>query len=151
MIMPSITEIEQAIIGRLTDSISYLRTRGSISEFLGRDIAAIEEMSPLCPAAYVIYGRGKYSQKLSGRLDREMTFGVIVIVRNFRGETELRHGGAGEKGAYEVLEDVREALSGQSCGIEMDPLEPVSEQAVAGSRDFAVYEVLFKTKCRFAL
>ncbi len=108
-------------------------------------------MSPLCPAVYVIYGRGKYSQKMSGCQDREMIFGVIAVVRNLRGDPAVRHGAAGEKGIYQVLEDVRAALSGQSCGMDMDPLAPLSEEAVAGSRDFAIYEILFKTRCRFAL
>ncbi len=149
MTMPSITDIETAIIGRISDSLPCLRTCGSLSEFLGRDIEAIEEMAPLCPAAFVIYARGKYSQKLSGFQDREMIFGVIVVVRNLRSESAVRHGSAEEKGVYELLEDVRAALCGQSCGMEMDPLAPVSEQAVAGSRDFAVYEILFGTRCRF--
>lgn len=148
--MPTVADIEQAIIGRLSSALPYIRTLGSISEFLGRDLGAIEEMAPLCPALFVIYGRGKYSQKISGCQDREMVFGVIAVVRNLRGDSAVRHGAAGEKGIYQVLEDVRAALSRQSCGIDIDPFAPVSEEAVAGSRDFAVYQIIFKTRCRFA-
>ncbi|MFZ2447496.1 MAG: phage protein Gp37 [Syntrophobacteraceae bacterium] len=149
--MPTASQIEQAIIGRLAGELPYIRTLGSISEFLSRDIGVIEEIAPLCPAAYVIYGRGKFSQKMSGWQDREMVFGVIVVVRNLRGDSAVRHGAGDEKGIYEVLEDVRAALSNQSCGVDMDPLAPLSEEAVAGGRDFAVYEILFTTRCRFAL
>lgn len=149
--MPRITTIEQAIAGRLSSELPYLRTCGSLPDFLGRDTGTIEEMAPLCPSAYVIYRQGRYSQKISGCLDREMAFSVIVVVRNLRGDGAVRHGAQGEKGVYEVLEDVRAALTNQSCGVEIDPLAPVSEGAVAGSRDFAVYEILFKTRSRFAL
>ncbi len=148
--MPTVADVEQAIIGRLSSELPYIRTLGSISEFLGRDIDAIEEMAPICPALFVIYERGKYSQKISGCQDREMFFGVIAAVRNLRGDSAVRHGAGGERGVYQVLEDIRVALSGQSCGIDMEPLSPVSEEAMAGSSDFALYQILFKTRCRFA-
>ncbi len=149
--MPDIAQIENAIMERLRENLPYLRTCGTLSEFLGGDMGVIEEMAPLCPAAFVIYEQGIFAQRLSGVLDREMTFGVIVAVRNFRAESALRHGSAGEKGIYDALEDVRAALSGQACGVEMDPLLPISEEAVTGSRDFAVYEIMFKTRCRSLL
>lgn len=148
--MSVIAEIEDAIIGRLSASISYLRTCDSLSSLLQRDINAIEQIAPLCPAAFAVYKRGAYSHSISGALDREMVFGVIVAVKNLKGDGAVRHGTAGDKGIYDVLEDVRAALSGQACGIAMDPLLPVSEEALVGRRDFALYEILFKTRCRSA-
>ncbi len=149
MTMPTVADVEQAIIGRLSSELPYVRTLGSISEFLERDLNTIEELAPLCPALFIVYARGKYSQNMSGCQDREMIFGVIAAVRNLRGDSAVRHGAAGEKGIYQVLEDVRAALSGESCGIEMEPLAPISEEAVAGGRDFALYQILFKSRCRF--
>ncbi len=149
--MPRITEIEQAIVSRLSGALPYLRACCSLAEFLGRDAREVEELAILCPAVYVIYRQGKFSRKLSGAQDREMTFGVVVVVRNLRGDAAVRHGAPGEKGVYEVLEDVRAALSDQSCGVEIDPFAPVSEHSIAGTRNFAVYEILFKTRCRFIL
>ena len=64
------------------------------------------------------------------------------------GRPSPRHGAAGEKGVYEVLEDVRAALTGQDCGIAIEPLLPVSDKAISGSRDLAVYGIRFKTRCR---
>lgn len=149
--MPCLTEIENALIVRLSSELSYLRTCGSLPEFLTRDVGMMEEMVPLCPAAYVIYIRGSFSHKLPGYQDREMMFAVAVMVRNFRAGSRLTHGSAGEKGVYEVIEDVRRVLSGQSCGIEMEPLLPISEEAVAGNREFAVYKITFRARCRFTL
>lgn len=146
--MPSISEIEDAIIGRLSAAVEYLKACGSLSEFLGRDLEAIEEISPLSPAAYVVYRQGTFLQKISGFEDREMILGVLAVVRNVRGQVAVRHGRGGEKGAYEVLEDIRAALSGQICGVEMQPLVPLSESAVTGAGDLAVYEILFRTVCR---
>ncbi len=147
--MASLTTIEQAIIGRLSTALPYLKTCGSLSEFLSRGASEIEEFSPLCPAAFVVYQRGAYSRKMSGALDREMIFSVVVAVRNLRGDEAVRHGAAGDKGIYEVLEDVRTALCDQTCGMDIDPLAPVSEEAVSGTRDFAVYEIGFRTRSRF--
>ncbi|MEM5789842.1 MAG: Gp37 family protein [Syntrophobacteraceae bacterium] len=149
--MPTITEIETAMIARLRERITYLRTCGSMAEFLADDIENIEEYAPLCPAAFVVYDSGSYSHKVSGRQDREMVFNVLVVVRNLRGETAARHGVAGEKGVYDVLDDVRATLTDQSCGLAMDPLLPMSEEGVAGSKDLAIYAIAFKTRCRFTL
>lgn len=148
--MASLTTIEQAIIGRLSTTLPYLKTCGSLSEFLSRNVSEIEELSPLCPAAFVVYQRGAYSQKMSGVLDREMIFSVIVAVRDLRGDAAVRNGAAGDKGIYDVLEDVRTTLTDQTCGIDIDPFAPVSEEAVAGTRNFAVYEIRFRTRGRFA-
>ncbi|MCE5334267.1 MAG: DUF1834 family protein [Desulfobacteraceae bacterium] len=148
--MSAIALIEDAIIGRLSTSLPYLRTCRSLSGFLPRDEAALEETAPLTPAAFLVYKRGAYSQQLSGALDRDMVFGVIVAVRNLKGDSAVRHGAAGEKGVYDVLEDVLNSLSGQACGMAIDPLLPVSEEALTGRRDFALYEILFKTRYRFA-
>lgn len=147
----TITEIEQAIISRLRDQIAYLRTVGSIAEFLADDIDSIEEYAPLCPAAFVVYDHGDFNHKMSGVQDREMIFNVLVVVRNLRGDSAARHGAAGEKGVYDVLEDVRSALSDQACGLSIDPLLPVSEEGIAGSKDLAVYGMAFRTRCRFTL
>lgn len=150
MTMPTITEIENAIIERLRACLPYLRTCGSLSGFTGRSPEVIEAMAPLCPAAFVIYRQGTFSLKMSGVQDRLMLFGVVAAVRNLRGESALRHGSTGQKGIYEVLEDVRSALSEQSCGIDVEPFAPVTEEAFSGTRDFAVYEILFRTGCRVA-
>lgn len=149
--MPTITQIEDAIIGRLQSEIAYLRIVGSLAHFLADDIENIEEYAPLLPGAFVIYDHGTFDHKMSGAQDRDMIFNVLVIVRNLRGDSAVRHGAAGEKGVYDVLEDVRKALSNQACGIAIEPLLPISEEGVAGSKDISIYSIAFKTRCRFAL
>lgn len=148
--MPNITEIEQAMIEQLK-TLTYLRTCGSMADFLAEDIENIEEYAPLCPAAFVVYDRGEYSHKVSSVQDRDMVFNVLVVVRNLRGDEAARHGVAGEKGVYDVLEDVRGALTNNNCGVEIDPLLPISEEGIAGSKDLAVYGIAFKTRSRFTL
>lgn len=149
--MLTVTDVENAIIARLRSEIPYLRTCGSLAEFLASDIEQIEELAPLLPAAYVVYGGGRFDHKMSGIQDRRMTFLVVVVVRNLRDNEAVRHGRAGEKGIYDLLEDVRAALTDTDCGIEIDPLLPEAEEPIAGTTDLAVYGISFGTKCRATL
>lgn len=149
--MPNITEIESAIIARLNAEIPYLRACGPVAEFLARDMENIQEMALICPAAFVVYSGARFGHKISGVQDREMVFSVLAVVRNLRKDGAVLHGAAGEKGVYDLLEDIRAALTDQNCGIAMDPLLPESEQAVIGSRDFAIFEIEFRTRCRFRI
>ncbi len=76
-------------------------------------------------------------------------FTAIAVVRNLRGEPAPRLGLGTEKGAYEVLEDLRAALTDRDCGLAISPLLPTSEQALkGGGRNLAVYGISFKTSCR---
>jgi phage gp37-like protein len=144
----TIAEIEEAIIARLGAELPYLRTCSSLGSFLARDPKEVAGLTPLCPAVYVVYQGAEYSHRMAGVQDRAMTFNAVALVRNLRGEPAPRHGQGVEKGVYEVLEDVRAALTGRDCGIQIDPLLPVSEQAITGARDLAVYGISFRTRCR---
>jgi phage gp37-like protein len=146
--VPTIAQIEDAIVSRLASGLPFLRTCSSLADFFAADLAAIAGLTTLCPAAYVVYTGAEYSYKMGAVQEREMAFTVIAAVRNLRGEPAPRLGAAGETGVYEVLESIRTALTGQDCGIAIEPLLPVSEKAVSGSRDLAVYGIRFKTRCR---
>jgi len=142
--MITITEIEDAIIEELKSEISYLKTCGSIGEF---EVDEIEELLVQCPAAYVMYDGGDFEEGAGEALDRDMTFSVIVVAKNVRGGDEARHGKGSEKGAYDMIEDVRAALTGNSCGLDITGLLPDREEAIAGDKEIAVYGIKFRTRC----
>lgn len=146
--MYTIAQIEDAIISRLRAQLTYLRTCESLGDFL---LSEAEDLTKLFPAVYVAYEGGEYNHEVSGMQDRRMTFSVIVMVKSLRGQEEARHGQGSEKGAYEVLDDVREALTDQTCGLEIDPLLPLDEAAVEGTKSLAIYGIRFRTRCRFTL
>jgi phage gp37-like protein len=150
--MYTVVQIEDAIIAQLKSGMSYLKTCASMAEFLSSRLEENDCCLPLLsPAVYVVYDRGSYSHKMSGAQDREMLFTIIAVVENLRGDVAARHGQGPHKGAYELLEDIRISLSNHSCGLNIDPLTPLSEEAISGNEKMAVYGISFRTSCRFAL
>lgn len=134
------------MVARLESQISYLKKCDSIGEFLIDDLDALAKQTP---AAYVAYQNGRYDHKTSGVQDRHMTLSVIAVARSFRSQKAARAGrGTSEKGAYDVLEDVRAALSDQACDLDIDPLIPVRDGMIAGTQSIAIYAIDFETRCR---
>lgn len=143
--MYTIAQIEDAIIARLKSQIPYLLECASLGEFLLREI---EENTLRYPAAYVAYQRGDYEYRVSGAQDRRMNFVVVLVVRNERGDEAARHGQGAEVGVYKLLDDARTALTYQSCGLNIDPLLPQTEQAIDGTDTVSIYALNVSTRCR---
>lgn len=143
--MYTIGQIEDAILERLQDQLTYLKTCDSLGEYL-RD--TVEDITIRFPATYVVYEGGIFSHEMSGVQDREMTFSVIAMAKNLRGDREARHGKGAEKGAYEMIEDARAALTNYACGLDIDPLLPTDEESIEGTDQMAAYGIRFKTRCR---
>ena len=146
--MYTLAEIERAIVNRLKDRLPYLEECASLGSFL---LDELDELTLRCPAAYVVYQQGEYGYGTSGVQDRRMRFTVALVVRNERGDESTRHGRGPEIGIYRVLDDVRIALTGQTCGLAIDPLLPLSERAIGGSSEISVYGITVQTRCRFVL
>ncbi len=149
--MYTITQIEDAILATLRDNLPNVETCESLGEFLSSNIEEDRLLSLRRPAVYVIYERGRYSHKMSGVQQRDMIFRVVAMLENLRGDAAARRGAASEAGAYDVLESIRAALTGNQCGLAIDPLLPLHEEAISGNSATAVYGISFKTGCRFIL
>lgn len=143
--MYSIKEIEQAIVDTLKAGVPWLRECGSVADFLAGDL---ERIAKRTPAAYVSYGGGAYDS-LVGALDRTMTFEVLCVAENERGDQAARHGVGTSYGVYDLLDAVRECLTESACGLEIDPLLPVDEEPVAGTETVSIYGIRFQTRCRW--
>ncbi|MCE5243400.1 MAG: Gp37 family protein [Syntrophobacteraceae bacterium] len=146
--MHTLAEIEQAIVDRLKQQVPGLRECGSLGSVL---LEEIEDLALRCPAAYVAYLQGDYGYATSGVQDRRMRFAITLVVRNEWGDKAARHGRGGEAGVYKLLDDVRVALTGQTCGLSIDPILPQSERAEGGSGELAAYRITIETRCRFTL
>jgi len=149
--VPTLTEIENVIVARLAAQIPYLKTCGTLAEFLAKDLDQVEEIGRQLPAVYAAYEGGEFEHKMSGVQDLTMTFTIVAVVANYRGEEAVRHGMGAEKGVYDLLHDIRAALSDQDCGIEIDPLLPLREGAIDGSGSLQIYGITFQTRCRATL
>lgn len=143
-----ISDIEAAIVHRLERQVPHLRTCSTLADFLARSVQEIGEAAILTPAAWVVYESGTYDHCMGGVQDRRMVFAVIVMTCNFQGDHAARHGFGSDPGVYDLLDSVRAALTEESCGLDIDPLLPVSEGAIDGSREASMYGIRFETRCR---
>lgn len=139
--MYTISQVEAAILERLKSQIDYVVDFGSISYH----IEEWEGLTTRTPAIYVEYARGSYDYSLYPTQDRTMQFTVYAIVTT---QSERQYG---EKGVYELLDDIRGALSNSACGLTIDPLLPTEEAQSGGSESVHVYGITFETRCRYTL
>ena len=144
--MPTITEIENTIVDGLKEKLDYLKTCKSLGEGM---VNEIKDLTIQCPAIYVVYERGEYSQETISTQDKKMIFGVIVMAKNYRGDAAARQGQGDTKGAYDLLEDVRAELVDNDLGLDIDPLMPVDESPLETQIDQAAYVIRFETSQRY--
>lgn len=74
------------------------------------------------PAVWVTVGGDRPARRLGRKTVLGLTLAVMVATRNVRGERATRHGTVGEPGTYQMVEDVRDLLTGQAMGLAIAPL-----------------------------
>jgi phage gp37-like protein len=149
--MYTITQIENAILSRLEAALSGVRTFGTLADFLAAKLDDIEAAALIMPAVYVVFDSSEYHYPLRAVQDRLMAFDVLVVVRNLRGDEAVRQGDGSAVGAYDLLESIRAALTGQQLALSIDSLIPTRERSVAGTEHLAVYSISFETRVREAV
>ena len=148
--MYTITEIEDAIITTLKASEmgAYCKKIDSY-QIEGSDLEEqIRLFSGQLPSLLIVYSGGEFNHFLSGIQDKSITFSILVCAQSLRGKGEPRRGLAG---AYQMLDDLRKALTNNNLGLNIDPLLPVREAAEINTKMFSAYSMEFKTSCRFIL
>jgi phage gp37-like protein len=144
MINPS--EIEDAVISQIKSQMPYLKTVDALANLLADDSP---DYAIIAPAVFVAYGSGSYRRVgTSSVFDRDMKVNVVIVQRNFIGQKRLLHGDAINRGIYDILEDVRAALTDQTCGLSIFPLTPVDDQGLEATRDVVVWGLSFHTRAR---
>ena len=107
------------------------------------------------PAVWVTIGGAKKKTVLARKTIYTATLAVMVGTRTVRGERFTRHGSVGEPGSYQLLEDVRRLLAGQTFGLDIAPLRPGADRTLFntrnGSQARSVLAVEFDTDYTFAL
>ncbi|MHC1728576.1 MAG: phage protein Gp37 [Syntrophobacteraceae bacterium] len=145
--MATLSEIEDAIIAKLKADLLYLKKVGTLSDLLE---STADKLSTIVPCAFVSYSGGSYSSPCMNTTtyDRDMEFSILIVSRNVVSQKKLLHGTVVKKGIYQIMEDIVQTLKGQTLGLVIRPLEPVSEQAVDGDSITAIYGITFGTKSR---
>lgn len=139
---------------------------------------AIERLSPMFPVMFVAYGDGldneipaKSAALGEPRIFRhDCSFMVVACTNNERGEEAQRRGAVGDVGIYEMISDIRSALSGVKFAwrpigdsgaivrtvpnqalpegdllLNLDPLKPVGVEFMARGEGLSVYAQHFQT------
>lgn len=147
--MYTITEIEDSIIDALKGSAmgEYCKKIDSFQIEEGDLEEQIRIFAGQIPCALIIYSEGNYNHPPS-RQEKEMFFSILVCAQSMRGSGQARRGSIG---TYQMMDDLRSALTGKRLDLEIDPLFPVSETAEVNTKMFSAYSMRFKTKCRFTL
>lgn len=132
-------DIEDRIIERLRQELTYLRTVRTYAGQLGDDI---ERLPVSFPAAYVVYGGSTLRPVDGPNLEERVEFSIIVAARDPRGRASaLRE----EPGAYRMVRDVLEALTNSTLGLQIERLCPERVSLLSISGTTVIYAVDFST------
>lgn len=126
----------EALKARLGDRVGTLKT------YQGNWRDDLEREGWRLPAVLVTVEEGRAQQVGPASYELTLQVGILVIVRQLRGEASGRRGPGG---AYEILADVREALWHRDLGLNLLPLALVEERPVFSSREQVGYMVRFRT------
>lgn len=92
------------------------------------------------PLVLVVFNRSERAGIMSASLKgTEFYFHLYVAARNLRSSSSAARGDFGTAGIYEVLETVRQTLSGSTLGLNIQPTQWVSEKPHIRSRRLSVY------------
>jgi phage gp37-like protein len=142
----TITDIEKAIIARIKDQLQYLKTCESWSAFR---ITTLQNEAFEFPAVYVVFDRAGTIQYVADSIQNiPLTFRAIVMQHTLGIElsgVESRHGdGAQVMGVYDILEDLRAALTGYKDSSDFDILQPIlpqSIQSIFQNENISIYSI----------
>ena len=140
--MYSVSAIEDQVIAKLkaskpiTDVCPTIETYGGQLDSLTRDIPSL---SIFLPAVLILYSGSKFSEPANRSFDEEITFSAVLVAKNLRGLADLR------TGAYQILALVRAVLIDNNLDLNIEPIHPLSIEAIWISEEMAVYGFDFKT------
>jgi len=140
--MLTVAAIEDAIVAQLKASAALLAACETIETYGGQLdslTAEAESLSISFPAIYIHYLRSVFSEPVNRSFDEEMTFTAVILDANLRGLADLR------TGAYSLLALVRSVLIDNNLDLNIEPIHPLSIEAIWISEEMAIYGFDFKT------
>lgn len=145
--MHTITEIEDAIINTLEASAmnDYCKKIASYQLEGGNLEEQIRIFAGQVPCVLILYSQGTYTHRPNRQQEKELTFSILVCSQSMRGQGQARRGAVG---TYQMLDDLKAALTGNRCGLEITGLAPTKERAEINTKLFSAYSLEFKTTCR---
>lgn len=138
----TIAQIEDAIVSKLNASVALKNLCNVIASYHGEIDALTSQASQLIiplPAVFVIYGGSNYDETANRSYTDELTFTVIVIAKDLRGNQQLK------AAMYPILEEVETALIDNDLGLDIEPIHPVRIEPTLITKLFSIYSFDIRT------
>jgi phage gp37-like protein len=136
----SLSILENAVLAALGARIgSHVKT---LETYQGDWLADLKLRSWRLPAILLMLKESRAQQVSPHSYDLTLDLTVLVVVRQLRGEAPGRRE---EKGAYELLAEIRQALWHQDLELDILPLALVREEPRLNTQEFTVYAALYRT------
>ena len=149
MSIPTIKNIEDALIAAIKAGMTYLRTVDTYEGEL--DEAKIALAAKNFPAVLIYMEKTRITNRAYPLKWQHPVFTMLVCEKNLRGKKEAVQGDITNPGIYQMLADLFDTLFQQTLGLEIDPFdipENAAEEAVITSSVIMVYAAQYGTKCR---
>lgn len=138
----TIQEIEDAIINDLRSSPNLSIMCKTIAPYHGEIDNLVSLTSQLIiplPAVYVIYGGSVYDESANRSYDDEMSFTIIVIAKDLRGDQKLK------AAMYPILEELKAVLIDNDLNLDIEPIHPIRIEPTLITKMFSIYSFDIKT------
>jgi phage gp37-like protein len=132
--------VEDAVVAALGAGLGAAAK--TIRSYQGNWRKSLREETWRLPAVLVSLSRSRVEQVSGCSFDLTLELQVLVVVRQLRGEAAGRREAGG---AYELLEQVREALWHRDLNLEILPLALVREEPLLNDEEFTVYGAYYRT------
>jgi len=150
--MLPLENVEDAIVAALANDASIKAFAKTVTSFQGElTRARAASVAIQLPAVLVGYAGGPTQTFGAWSFQSKTRWQVTVACENFRSASSPRKGT--EKGAYDLIKDVLRVLSGQTLGLDIGELKPISVEPNDKEERTTVaeYFVVFETDINFDL
>lgn len=140
--MYTIAQIEDAIVVELQASAVLTALNTTIDSYHGEidDLVKMSgQLTIKLPAIYVLFGGAAYSEPANRSYDKELSFTVIAIAKDLRGDDKLK------AAMYPILQEIEAVLVDNALDIDIEPMHPLRVEPELITKLFSIYSFDFKT------
>jgi len=99
------------------------------------------------PAVWVVFkGEAAPEDIGDGAFRHQPTFSILVGQQNRRNEKASRRGADGKVGSYQMIEDIRGLLAGQSLALDIETFQPGAVRALVNNKTASIYALEVSTR-----
>lgn len=132
----TVAEIEALLIQTIRDGLPEVET---VARYAGQLEQEIDEMPFGSSAVFCLYDGSGLERADNQMLFESAAFSTVAACRNLSGR------GDAQVDAYTVLQQLRELLTNQRLGLEIEPLTPTRVELVFVSGALCVYGIRWET------